>query len=756
MTPESDELLQVPRTWCSDAIVSRFVDLIESCFDISAEQSQSNSVKYALTNLKDSAVAAVRDKRTGSLERVVDIYVRLGTEFLHELQVRTGDGFTLDQALAESRNLFAGWQDVMWIRDHFEDLLSMAVQTGDRDIVDAVLHLPTSLIAEAIKCSDLYIFNVFRSFPLILYRHLAQTPDQLYRRFLVQRSHQYLTEVCNYVIMARLRSMSPKPPAPRRLIEFATATLLTFQDLLVLALHARDVSSFQSFHNSALTLLPWVGQFEGPPSTGALRAWLEQPIPSEKREEIQRELEFRQERHNQLLQFDERKSQMLFGVASLAFESFKKEGGNAILKEIYGVAAERLPRSIPKLSSLFARCYDIKVENFWGWVGWHLPQEEFGSFDSFGPLLRIFAFELLRRVESSDPATIRSLEFSDRAAIRLMSSLVDLRATIDKIVEETRDFGFSLPDPNGEKMAALHEVLERLKKEEKTEEEDLAIASTPSEEMIRWFANGVVQGFRSEATLRAIIGLEPAAYQDLTDSMEPITVGEERFGLKRLAGKEVLLREPERAYEALGVQFGSGIGRGENETLLRQIAQAVPSAEEITEEGAGAVVDQVVAALDSSRRSGLVVIVVECFPVLEYWRAQGRLQEPTAALGKEATPVPEGYYGESKIPVFHLYGSRFSGRVLVLDLTRFGRLIQYRPTETNDGGVLTSGFFVSLRDLNREDSLRQEVLEQHRAELSLQTDPDRYLRLAVLVEVFERFALAIDDARGIRCFVVKH
>jgi hypothetical protein len=158
-------------------------------------------------------------------------------------------------------------------------------------------------------------------------------------------------------------------------------------------------------------------------------------------------------------------------------------------------------------------------------------------------------------------------------------------------------------------------------------------------------ANGVV-GFRSEATLRTIIGLEPAAYQDLTDSVEPITVGEERFGLKRLAGKDVLLREPERAYEALGVQFGSGIGRGENEALLRQITQTVPSAEEITEEGAGDAVDQVVAALGSSHRSGLVVIVVDCFPVLEYWRTQDRLQEPRDALGKEAMPVPEGYYGE--------------------------------------------------------------------------------------------------------------
>ncbi len=502
-------------------------------------------------------------------------------------------------------------------------------------------------------------------------------------------------------------------------------------------------------------LLPWVGQFEGSPSTGALRAWLEQPISSEKREEIQRELEFRQERDNQLLHFDERKSQMLFGVAGLAFESFKKESGNATLNEVYRVTAESLPRSIPQLLSLFARCYDIKVENFWGWVGWHLPKEEFGSFDSFGPLLRIFAFELLRRVESSDPAALRSLQFSDRAAIRLISSLPDLRVTIDKLVEETRDFGFNLPDPSGEKMAALHEILERLKQQAKTEEEDQAISSTPSEEMIRWFARGVVQSFRSEASLRAIIGQEPDAYRDLTDSAEPITVGEERFGLKRLAGKDVLLREPERAYEALGVQFGSSIGRGENEALLRQITQTVPSAGEVTEEGAGVAVDQAVAELGASQRSRFVVIVVDCFPVLEYWRAQDRLQEPGAALRKEAVPIPEGYYGESKIPVFHLYESRFSRRVLVLDLARFGQLVQYRATETNDGGMLDGGFFVSLRDLNREDSLRREVLEQHRAELNGQSDPERYLRLAVLVEVFERFALVIKDALGGRCFSIK-
>lgn len=715
---DNAQLVQIPRAWCSDAVLSRFAGNIESCFEIVNEQSHSDNVKYALTNLKDSAIAAIREKRTGSIERVTSIYIRLGEEFLRELQVR-GTSFTLDEALIESRSLFEGWTDVVWIHSHFEDLLTMSLQSGDRDIVDVVLQIPASLLAESIKCGDLYVFNTFRSYPLAFYRQLSHATDDAYRRYLISRSHQYLSEICNYVLMARLRTNDPRSPGPKRLVEFAIGVLLTFQDLLVLALYSGDLESFRAFHLTALMLLPWTGDFDGPPSTASLIAWLDQPISPEKRDEIQRELQFRQERENQLLHFNARKSEMMFGIASLAFERLMKQSADAGLREIYRVASDALPISILELSSLFARCYDTKVENFWGWMGWHIPKEEFGAFDSFGPLLRVFAFELLRRVESKDAAAIRSLQYSDRTAVRLLTSLVGLRRTLDELVERARDLGYSLPEPGSEKMLALYGLLDQLEQAVRDEEEDQAIASTPSDIMIGRFGDGVLQGFKDEASVRQIIQSNLTTVDVVIDPTDEIDEGNKRFGHQQLVDKEMLLREPDRAFEALGIQFGASIGRGENDFLLRQILEAVPAYGDVAESDVGGVVDQAVSELGTAAGSRFVLIVTDSFTVLEYWRVQGRLREPKVGRGAEQRVAAlEGYYGNSKIPVFNVYGSRFSRRILLLDVATFARLTQYKPSANDGQGTQAGHFFVRMRDLNKDDQLRQDVLDGHRAQLS--------------------------------------
>jgi len=756
VTPESAKLVQFPREWCSDAMLCRVAASIERCFDIGTERSYSETVQYALTNLRDFALAAIREKRPGSLARVATIYVQLGSEFLRELQDR-GDGFTLDQAQSESRSLFEGWRDVDWIRENLEDLLSMSLNSGDRDIVETVLHIPVNLMAEAIKYGDLYVFNSFRSYPSMIYRYVACEKAQQNRTYLIDHCHRQLSDICNYVLVARLRTMDPQLP-PRRLVEFAVASLLTFQELLVQSLLARDADSFQLFYDASVKLLPWGAQFQEPPSIQTLRAWLTEPLPPDKRKYYELRIAFLQERENQLLHFDARKEQMLFGVAGFTFEHLLGEPENPSLNAIYQIVSRDLPRRLPGLCSLFAKCYDIKITNFWNWDGWYLPKQETDTFDSFGPLLRMFVFELLRRVQASDAATIRNLSIEDRAAARLLCSVPELRATIGRVFELARSLGFQLPDPADDKMAAFYEFLDRLKQEEETGEEAEALASTPSPEMRRRFADGAIQGIKSESTVRAILRFEPSAYRDLTRSRDEIPESVTRFGLKRLAGKKALLREPERAYEALGLQFGIGIGRGENASLLRTITQAMTSAGEVTAEGAGELLDRVLADLKEDTLSHWVVIVLECFPVIEFWRAQKRLRELSNTLhqSREATIFPEGYYGDFNVPVFHLYGTGMSSRVLVLDPARFGVLTQYAAAEPNEqGGVVAGDFFVRLRDLNVENDLRQEVLNNNRAQLERQADPDYYLRLALLVEVFERFTFVVNDPQRGRSLTIK-
>lgn len=745
VAPDDAELVRVPRTWFSGVQGSELLGSIEHCFRIAAVQSRAEDLKFALTNLKDSAIAAIRDKRTGSLERISSIYVRLGSEFLHELQTR-GRGFTLAEARAEESIFFGGWADVTWLRDDCRDLLAFSLQGGDRHVVEAVLHIPRKLILQAIEHNDLYIFNTFRSYPLRLYETFTKTTDQEYRRYLLDQSHRYLSEVCNYVVSMRLRATTQRPIKPEVLFEFAIAALLTFQDLLVEAANVGDVNSFRTFYESVQNLRPWARAYDELPSVAPAGMHLNHSISVENELEAQRTCELRKERAEQEKYFNERRNQMLLGVGSMVFGRLSMRREDTSLKESYQVASAGLPSKIPDLLSLFANCNDDEVREFWNWLPWYLPVGQGGPFDSFGAFQQMLAFELLQRVRSCGVERIRSLECHDRGSKHFLCSLPDFQSTIDSSLEFARQVGVELP--TAEQVKALRETLLQFRKDISREEEDRAIASTPSAETMRWFGEGVLQGFKGEASVRQILQLHSAFDTELDASSLTVTDGGERFGLSQLAGKKGLLHDPERAYTALGVNFGSSVGTGENKYLLAQLVKGIAVVDELEEIGAENSVDEAIAELRASGGSQLVLIVVSCFSLLEHWRAQKHFQEPHAGDTRGPSPLA-GYYGESRIPTYHVYQQQLARRVLVLDLKRFAKLTQHKVMSDENKASSIEHFLVSMHDLNTDDDLRRRIQEQSPQVVNGQQDPERYLRGAILVQVFERFSLSIlDPSRG--------
>jgi hypothetical protein len=284
--------------------------------------------------------------------------------------------------------------------------------------------------------------------------------------------------------------------------------------------------------------------------------------------------------------------------------------------------------------------------------------------------------------------------------------------------------------------------LNRLKIEHDEWEVERVMNSALSADGFIEFRRGVREGFEAEAIMRRIIRCGLGAFEDMT----AVTVAgapDMPFGLKRLTSKAAILSDGLRGYHATGVQFGSGVGRGETHSLLGDILEAIPNRQTCSPSESALSVITAIRRLAERGTPANVILVINSFNVLEQWRRNNALIPDRTNRYAELHGY-EGVFGSDKLPIIHLYASGFKETIAVLNLRQFGSLIQHPPKiEGEFCQARIDHLCASLTDLNASVDRRNAIRRQNAENFALDENPDRYLRRAVLVEVFERFRFRV-------------
>jgi hypothetical protein len=706
-------LLQIPEDLLVDADRRALERRVQACFELdTAKLSHSQKTRFTLINLRDSIVRALDERRMGALERLTNIYLNLGREFLDALRAHPQNEKQERQAL-ETVGISLSLDEVAWIKADLDDLLGRALRGGDREAIEVVLRVHVGMLSASIENRELSVFNSFRNFPVRMYRQSFEVGDARLRNYLREQSRRLFTDSIDFFLVPRLR-VAASPAERAALTDCAMASLFTFRDLLILALERRDTEGFTNYCTATNGVLSW---------------YYESLHLAHNRNEA--ESAFRA--------FNSRRQVTLYGVASLVLERLFQKPRDQRLQRMYGQVTKTLPNAIPALSELFAQAYRLDSIELWGWVDLQTSADA-DAIEFVGPVARLFAIELLHRAQAMPPAQIADLRIDDEKTHTRIAELNDFSKVVEDLATQALDTGIPIAKPGSLELRGLLTLLDRIKAEHDARETERVITSMLSVEGLQAFRSGVQEGFHSDAAIRRIIRSGLGTYEDRT-TQEATYPSSSPFGLKRLTSKAVLLADGIRGYHATGVQFGSGVGRGETRSLIRDIIRAIPPRACLLDSSSSAV-KAAIRDLSGSVNYPNVIFVINCLEVLERWRACNELIPDTGGR-YAAIDGYEGVFGGAELPIFHLYGLGFERIIVVFNLKEFS-LIQYSPEVKGEFcQARVAHLCASLTDLNADVERREKIRQQGAEQLAAQQDPDRYLRRAVLVEVIERFSFLV-------------
>jgi hypothetical protein len=92
---------------------------------------------------------------------------------------------------------------------------------------------------------------------------------------------------------------------------------------------------------------------------------------------------------------------------------------------------------------------------------------------------------------------------------------------------------------------------------------------------------------------------------------------------------------------------------------------------------------------------------------------------------------------------------------VIADIARFAVWRQFLPVdEPSDSENIVEELYIRVRDLNRDDMLRQKLMTDKPEWLQAESNPERYLRGRVIVNVYEKFRIEILDRSAAFCLSV--
>lgn len=424
--------------------------------------------------------------------------------------------------------------------------------------------------------------------------------------------------------------------------------------------------------------------------------------------------------------------------------------------------------SVSNIISSYLRSRSVEDRDDLGWTRWYLdtkPAGEVYAIDISEYIDRVYAIRVLRALASLSDDQIRADTLpSDRRIQTLIASPESpLRKAIEAVAKPESKWHPFVPKEGADRLAALSELFTKTLKEAAEREAAEIRAATISEAKVEELRKEAVEELEKTST---IMPLARKAGVLLTSSTAPEGIKPITLGYNTVASKEAFIENWHVNFVDFGEQYGRGIANGIDRMTVEALAGVLPDwaipVKEPTDLSA-----QLWAAIGVLEKSGINEVYALTslnldlsFPqvsdFIPRWHRDCR-----EGLEKDI-PGFVGCFqheGHQPIPVFRIHHSAPSlNRIFMLvDFRSLGAILQLPPSDDPaDNVLIRGGVLVKVNDLNREDTVRVQILGEKPKWLMEMPDPEAHLKDRALVKVQVRLAFQFSkNPKGYKFVVAK-
>ena len=755
-------ILAVPEEFAQSPEVLADIDAtISHIFRFTKEEPSSVAIRREMQGTKDQLAQAIRDHALGAIDELRQTYLKIAEEFLKQL-VELGGGYSAEQARRERGNYFESWTEIRWIQSDLRELIIIAVDAGNTDVLGQIAFLPFAISARAVKAHDHFLFQQFYQFALFLYG-LANERDRnsSVRDWLIERSWRWPKEIAEFYIDHDLNARKTSPEELEQMREFALDSIRVFQDLLKMMADSRDVAGFSAASREFRRLYRRIRETDPHPNVALLRFQIENAQDDEQRA-VLTALLARQEKREEVstalnLAIDEIFLALGGRVLAQRLENSNDPDIEHLLNDILAV----LPNTLQKLAVTFAEASDLRISDQWGWNQWDLVADGEAHFiDSYTKLNQIFVLQALRLLAAMPINARGSIRLPPSDALAEAAREGNPQGVLATLSAIESDPGRWLPVLDDNALDCVGPLRQQLQAVWATEQE-LAAERTREAPLdpakVDAFRAELVQSFSQDARLRHILKTQGALDTDLTKSPgAPV----QSLGFAQIDDKNAFTAQSRISYSGWGRGYGQGIARGEDEETF---AKMVAAAKKRVISG-----DQLIAEIRHVVASGKLhnPIILQ---TLEFDVRYREIEGNSAFTPQYAPDLDTPWrnfngfmgilaVGSRHVPVFDVFVGRpeSQDKLLLLDVRHFIRWTQFAPEHKPDEQTYADGqLSIRVIDLNADNEKRNEIIAQNPPWLAGQKNAVAYLRGRALINVFEKFHLEIlDDSQAV-CLTVR-
>lgn len=385
------------------------------------------------------------------------------------------------------------------------------------------------------------------------------------------------------------------------------------------------------------------------------------------------------------------------------------------------------------------------VRFYFGEMSFRLRRIEFFWDDHHGSSVyvkRYFLLLLARTLEKNDKGYDASIAFNlPSMDDNKLSSLV---YEVDELIEIAKELkseralleslGFDKNNLDKVFDVGLEAFLASLKSQAQKKIIDLESTKQISKQRVKEFKQNVIEGFNEKATIRSILNY----YNLFEDSTFAHIVDKERFGMSYVDHKAAFFDSWHVSYGKWGTKYGEGLANSENLDLLSRL---LSYCHEVKVENFEDVLHRF------KDLTKVIILTTNPFIHRQFegtnkyipkWRDESKGLNVKGFVGRFS-------FKNKSIPVLRINSRSARDQVMVLNMRKFGKLIQYSPLFKNESGELQEGrFYMNVVAFSHEKN--KDILEKHLANPPkwLRDHGDRskqeeYLKRRVLIEIYEKY-----------------
>lgn len=744
----SDALISFPRSLVpSPGKREQLAKRARGAFRIRPGDAYSQRVERYLNQIKDEAVAAIKDRRTAHLDSILTVFSELVTTFLEEMKRAIG-GHSYEAAVAESSSLLGGWNEMRWMFRHLFEIHDRGCRSEDPYIVRAVTSLPARVAYSSIQFGDNLVFDQFTALVQRQYSAIDNAQNQTIKKLLYDTCNQHLSDLANVGIALELQNPENTAGHIEKVGSLATVLLVRFWELMKLAVDKSQFQQFRDFNLATNGLLGRVGERIGfQPAVG--HPTKVQSSPEDRASAIRHE-----ERRRAVIavvdRIERQKNESLFAIGSYVFEKALSADDPALRQCLHDIDAQ-LPTNPEDQAELYLTARGPEGAQVWerAMIA-DAPEGRWGDAN----FVNYLCYLLLKSTHQYNEQQFAAIDLPQNPDF-VLSLRQDgpIGSAIAGFAADRKQWGKLIPDEWLEAIPKIRTAFDRALAEHTRTEEQLVIAAPIDRDYVKDFKARFAKEFKEHAALRNLLQ-HFEAYRDNSAAGPSLAIGQ-RWGLSLIDFKEAYTVEGRNTFFDWPEEYARKLATSESEAAFRQTLEQLTECELDGIHGLQARIEGITGALEAGNFQPTAVFVARQSPLAfasstlgsftPYWLASSPHKRTPEFLGEIGL-------GGRRVPVFAIWTAQDPNMGFAVQLPEALVWEQLPPADSLDEISHVQGqFFIHLVDFSADASARKELIKADPDWLKPHADKDRYLSLRVWLKVLERFRLqVIDRNRGLK------